>query len=51
MTMAGEMKDGFYDPVERAASIEATLCKEELRKAGKPYHVAYRPESIPPEQV
>lgn len=32
MTRAGEMKDGFYDPVERAASIEATVCKDELRK-------------------
>ena len=32
MTMAGEMKDGFYDPVGRAASTEATVCKGERRK-------------------
>lgn len=32
MTVAGEMKDGFYNPVERAAGIEATVCKDELRK-------------------
>jgi hypothetical protein len=37
MTVAGEMKDGHYDPVERAAGI--------------PYHVAYRPEAVSPEQV
>jgi uncharacterized Fe-S cluster-containing radical SAM superfamily protein len=32
ITMAGVMKEGFYDPVERAAGIEASVCKDELRK-------------------
>ena len=26
------MKDGFYDPVERAASVEQVVCKGDLRK-------------------
>ena len=30
--MAGEMKESSYDPVERAARIEATVCREERRK-------------------
>ena len=30
--MAGESKEGLYDPVERAAGTEATVCKGETRK-------------------
>jgi len=32
ISMVDEMKDGFYDPMVRAAGIEATVCKDELRK-------------------
>ena len=32
IAMAGEMKVAFYDPIEKAAGIEAIACKGDLRK-------------------